>query len=68
MYATKRPSKKAIQNMINWFHDNNICLYTGNANLDTGQRDFGQMDITTAQEAIEVYEHNKAGDWIDPKY
>jgi hypothetical protein len=64
----RRPNRKTIETIINWLHDQGISLYTGNADLETGQRDFGCMDIDTADEAISIYNRNKLKTWKDPIY
>lgn len=64
----RRPNTKSIQRMIDWFTENGIHLYSGNANLATGQRGWGQMDIDTAEEVLLIHKHNKAQDWKAPEY
>lgn len=48
--------------------ENGVHLYTGAADLDTGQRHFGCMDITTPEEVIAIYNRNKTDDWKEPEY
>jgi hypothetical protein len=65
---SRRPNRKAIEKMMAWLNEQNITLYTGNADIVTGQRDFGCMDITTVDEVIAIYEHNKNNTWLKPIY
>jgi hypothetical protein len=63
-----RPNKKTLTTIIEWMKSQGITLYTGAADLKTGQRDFGCMDVTTADEVITIYKRNKYKSWKDPRY
>lgn len=64
----RRPSKKVLEKVISFLQDNGVHLYTGAADLTTGQRDFGCMDIGNADQVIAIYERNKTDDWKEPEY
>ena len=61
-----RPRTTTLTTVIQWLHRQGISLYTGAADLETGQRDFGCMDIMDAEEVITIYERNKLKAWKEP--
>jgi len=67
-YAGRRPSKKVLVDVMDWMAAHGLQIYTGCADLDTGQRNFGCMDIDTVDDVIKVYELDRADAWIDPEY
>jgi hypothetical protein len=67
-YQTVRPSTKVLTDVIEWLNIQGITLYSGSADLDTGQREFGLMDIQTAEECVKIYHFNRADGWTDPEH
>jgi hypothetical protein len=67
MYDTKRPSKKVLEGLFAWLAENQVHLYTGSADLDTGQQHTSLMDVTSADDLIKIYEHNQNDTWILPE-
>ena len=67
-YETRRPPRKVLEDIMRWLSDNRIHLYTGCADLETGQRKFGCMDLNTVDDVIAVYNLNVSESWKDPEY
>ena len=66
-YDKKRPSTKVLTGVLEWLRNNDMHVYTGCSDLETGQRGYGCMDIETADQVISVAKRNKNNTWIEPE-
>ena len=63
---SRRPRTSNIAIVVKWLQAQGISLYTGAADLETGQRDFGCMDVLTVDEVIKIYDRNRLKAWKEP--
>jgi len=65
MYEKNRPSKKVLEAMFVWLQAQGINMYAQCCDAEAGIQYPSLMDIKNADQIIQIYDHNKADDWVE---